>query len=101
MPTNRSARAEMAAAEVPLCPECPQHAGLCASCGRTVLPQLKQPSWYRDAHRGALHAVGAEAARTPEGDKVRRRKAARARTRLLRALRGEHTRSSATTGVAA
>jgi hypothetical protein len=94
MPPNRSARAEMAAAEVPLCPDCPPQSGLCASCAVTVLPQLKQPSWHQDAHRGEHHVAGVNAPTSAEGERVKRRKASRARTRLLRALRGEHTRVS-------
>lgn len=89
MSTNRSPQAESAAATVPLCPECPAHLGLCTSCGRTVLPQLKQPSWHLDAHRGE-HFVAEKL--SPAGEKVRRRKARKAASRLARALRGEHTR---------
>lgn len=93
MPPNRSARAEAAAQEVPLCPPCTTHGGLCIACAPTVLPQLRQASWHRDAHRGENAIVEKL---SPEGEKVKRRKARRdANRRLLRALAGEHTRSRA------
>lgn len=50
----RSLPAAQAAAEVPLCPSCllPEHEGLCFACAPSVLPQVKHPSWHRDAHSG-------------------------------------------------
>lgn len=44
------------------CPACtsPENSGLChmEACRRQVLPQLKEPSWHRDAHSGKYFETG-------------------------------------------
>jgi hypothetical protein len=83
------------AAEVPICPSCLSAEGLCIGCGRAVLPQLKQPSWYREAHSGiyAKNRRKAEDAElTAEAHRVKARKERKRNRRFLRALSGEHTR---------
>ena len=63
--------ARVAASEVPLCEPCVHDAGLCRICAPSVLPQLKQASWQRDAHRGHNHVT---VKLSPEGEKIRQRK---------------------------
>jgi hypothetical protein len=35
-----------------VCTACVRASGLCQRHAKGVLPQLKEPSWYRDAHSG-------------------------------------------------
>lgn len=93
----RSARAREAAESVPLCVDCVAQEGLCAPHRPHVLPQLKEPSWYRDAHSGREDE---RQKRRPPRDKTelrnearRERRATRAARRLGRALDGQFTRS--------
>lgn len=97
----RSVPARAAAEEVPLCPKCITHEGLCHAHEPHVLPQLKEPGWYRDAHSGKYYETGKDQKLSPEGQRIADRKARKAAKRVAkpvarrlgRALRGEFTRS--------
>lgn len=90
------------------CPPCLKHEGLCVGHAPHVLPQLKEPSWYRDAHSGKWHQretakerkAAEEATKDPKVKKAKRRDARRRGPRnwerspldrLDRALAGEST----------
>lgn len=92
MPT--STRAREAAEEVPLCPECLEHEGLCHSVKcRSVLPQLKEPGWYRDVHSGRWIELGKKTApASPAAERAKRRNERKV-ARLSRAIGGQFTRT--------
>lgn len=98
-----AAMAAAAAGEKEPCPECLEHEGLCLAHRPHVLPQLKEPSWYRDAHSGkwieretAKERKAAEkAAEDPAVKKAerrdKRRRGPRNWERFDRAMAGEST----------
>lgn len=98
---SRIVPAREAAEEVALCPKCVTHEGLCHAHEPHVLPQLKEPGWYRDAHSGKYYETGKHQKLSREGQLVKERKERKAAKRaakpvakrLGRALRGEFTRS--------
>lgn len=78
---------------VPLCKACQESAGLCVRCAerdRSLLPQLAQESWHKDAHSGPLGKNPPPVVELPELTKEERaeaRKRARAKDRARRRLR--------------
>lgn len=66
------------------CPECIRSQGLCASCGKSVLPQLAQPFWYKlvgtDRRDESQRTV---AEMSPEARKVYNRKRTKAARRAV------------------
>lgn len=73
----------------PVCDACLSHDGLCLAHGKSVLPQLAQPHWYR------LVGTTLQQTETPRPDETApvlkaKRRVAR---RLSRAMRGEFTKS--------
>lgn len=82
-----------------LCAACVEQLGLCARHAPGVLPQLKQPSWYRlvgEAHYAPKATPESPAARKVRERKERKRarKRAIAAHRLLEAVAGRFSRSS-------
>ncbi len=84
----------------PICIKCTQSNGLCVRHVPHVCPQLKQPSWHRDAHEGDRDARTAQTfdpapspavarARRREERKARKR-SARGTRRMVRLILGEH-----------
>lgn len=80
----------LAAASVPLCSDCIVNEGLCIAHIPHVCPQLKEPSWYRDAHAGMYHEVRKDLSEQDTATKKARRRNER---RLIRAQGGEFTRT--------
>lgn len=75
----------------PVCAQCIERDGLCVAHAPAVLPQLKQPGWYRHAHSGMYHETGkAQLEQSPAAKKAERRNV-RKKSRLERALAGEFT----------
>lgn len=72
----------------PVCDDCLSHDGLCLAHGKSVLPQLAQPRWYRLV--GSV--LTPDKALPDESPSVLRAKRRVAR-RLSRAMRGEFTKS--------
>lgn len=97
----------IAAAEIETGPDCeacekPDSGGLCHSerCRRQVLPQLKEPSWHRDAHSSLYHELGAAKVDamnlSPAGLRIKQskeRKRERAAKRLTSAVLGSGQRT--------
>lgn len=68
------------------CADCVNQSGLCQKHKRSVLPQLKEPHWYRLAHSGMYRELKDEKDHSPEGLRLIRRKD-RARSKRLRSNR--------------
>lgn len=68
--------------EEAVCISCLEQSGLCHRHARHVCPQLKEPSWHRDAHSGMYYETGKH---IPVQDKATKRLIARkARKRAKR-----------------
>lgn len=71
----------------PPCPDCLEQGGLCTRCAKSVLPQLKKPSW--------IWLIGFKYVPpekpSAEAEKIIRRKNRKRLSRLARAVKGEFT----------